>query len=218
MSAVRGVGQKRREGEMSKRSGGGFLKFIGEFIAVVAVALVMAWLLTSYVVQPYEIPSGSMEDTIEIGDRVLSEKVTSHASDPQQGDIVTFLAYEDPANGDIYTHESDADATVQERLEEKVLIKRVIATAGQTVDIADGAVYVDGEQLVESYTDGAVTTELEGSDIEFPYTVAEGELWVMGDNRTNSKDSRFFGGVPVQSVTGRAVFCYWPTDRIGLLE
>ena len=196
---------------------GGCLRSVIEFVVVIVVACIMAYLLTTYVVQPYEIPSGSMEDTIEIGDRVLSEKVTSHATDPQAGDIVTFICYEDPYNEDLYTHKTDASADVQQRLEEKVLIKRVIATAGQVVDIQDGYVYVDGEKLEEDYTDGAVTEQLEGSSIIFPYTVPDDEIWVMGDNRTNSKDSRFFGGVPVSSVTGRAIVCYWPFSRMGTL-
>ena len=105
-----------------------------------------------------------------------------------------------------------------EGLEEVELVKRVVATAGQTVDIVDGAVYVDGEPLEEDYVDGALTEELAGSGIEFPCTVPEGELWVMGDNRTNSTDSRWFGSVPVESVTGRVFFCYWPWDRIGVVE
>lgn len=206
------------EAEKKKSKSGGCLKNLLELVGVIVVAVILAWAITTYVVQPYEIPSGSMEDTIEIGDRVLSEKVTGHVDDPQIGDIVTFTTYEDPLTEDLYTHKTDASAEVQSRLEEKVLIKRVIATEGQVVDLQDGAVYVDGEQLVESYTDGAVTEELSGSDIIFPYTVQEGEVWVMGDNRTNSKDSRFFGGVPVDSITGHAVFCYWPLDRIGPLQ
>lgn len=161
---------------------------------VVVVALVLAWGITNFIAQPYEIPSGSMEDTIEIGDRVLSEKVSYRMGEPSYGDIVTFHDVEDY---------------------DRILIKRVIATGGQTVDLKDGTVYVDGQALSESYTQGKPSYELTGSTIAFPYTVPEGYIWVMGDNRTNSQDSRWFGAVPVSNITGRAFFRYFPFTRIG---
>lgn len=216
--------RKQREGDdvaeqVARRKRGGCLRFLIELVIIVVLAVVIAMLLTTYVIKPYVIPSGSMEDTIEIGDCVLSEKVTSHASDPQAGDIITFTAYEDPLTDDIYATLEDADEDVQSRLEEKVLIKRVIATGGQTVDLQDGVVYVDGVALDEDeYTDGEPSYELENSTVTFPYTVPDGELWVMGDNRTNSKDSRFFGSIPIENVTGHAIVRYLPLDRIGLLE
>jgi signal peptidase I len=101
------------------------------------------------------------------------------------------------------------------------LIKRIIATGGQTVDLIDGKVYVDGVALNEPYTDGLPSYPLSnapGITITYPYTVPEGEVWVMGDNRTNSQDSRYFGSVPVDSITGKAVFRYWPLTSIGTLE
>ena len=91
---------------------------------------------------------------------------------------------------------------------------------GQTVDLVDGVVYVDGEPLDESaYTGGKPSYPLDGpAQIQYPYTVPEGCIWCMGDNRTNSSDSRYFGAVPVSSVTGRAFFTYWPISSIGPLE
>lgn len=200
---------------MTEKRSGGCLRSLLEFIGVIVVAGVLAWAITTFVVQPYEIPSGSMEDTIEVGDRVLSEKISCYFGEPKAGDIVTFEAYEDPLTDDIYTTREDAPETVRGRLEEKVLIKRVIATAGQTVTLEDGYVYVDGRRLSEPYTDGEPSYPLADSSLSFPYTVPEGEIWVMGDNRTNSKDSRFFGGVPVENVTGHAFWRYWPLDRFG---
>ena len=97
-----------------------------------------------------------------------------------------------------------------------MLIKRVIATGGQTVDLRDGAVYVDGVRLDEPYTQGKPSNDL-NSGIQYPYVVPEGYVWVMGDNRTNSADSRAFGAVNMEDITGRAVFRYWPLDRIGTL-
>ena len=175
------------------------LRLVIEILLIVIVAIGLATLFTRFVMQPYEIPSGSMEQTIEVGDRVFSEKVSYMFGDPVQGDIITF---EDPADS------------------ERVLIKRVIATGGQTVDLRDGVVYVDGVPLDEPYTQGKASEPLNPApdvDVSYPFTVPEGRLWVMGDNRTNSADSRAFGAIPLESVTGHAVLRYWPLDRIGTL-
>lgn len=170
------------------------------FIVTIAIIVTVAWGLRTFVFQAYEIPSGSMEDTIMTGDMVFSEKLTYYGSEPQRGDIVTFKDPEIPS---------------------RTLIKRVIATGGETVQLIDGKVYVDGVDLDEPYTDGKETwplTSRYGAAITYPYTVPEGELWVMGDNRTNSQDSRYFGSIPVSSVTGKAIFTYWPLDSIGALN
>ena len=171
------------------------LRLVIEILLIVIVAIGLATLFTRIVMPPYELPSGSMEQTIEAGDRGFSEKVSYMFGDPVQGDIITF---EDPADS------------------ERVLIKRVIATGGQTVDLRDGVVYVDGVPLDEPYTQGKPSNDL-NSGITYPYTVPEGHVWVMGDNRANSADSRAFGAIPLESVTGHAGLRYWPLDRIGTL-
>ena len=170
-------------------------------VMIVAVVVVATFLLRTFVFVPYEIPSGSMEETIMPGDMVFSEKISYYAREPEPGDIVTFA---DPENAD------------------RTLIKRVIAKGGQTVDLRDGAVYVDGVRLEEPYTNGKESWPLAstapGVEVDFPYTVPEGCIWVMGDNRTSSQDSRHFGAVPISSVTGRAAMIYWPFSHFGLLE
>ncbi len=170
-----------------------------EFVVIIIVALAMAWALTTFVVKPYRIPSGSMLETIQLEDRVLSEKISYYFGEPSQGDIVTFVDPEDSS---------------------RVLIKRVIATAGQTVELKDGIVYVDGQALQEdAYTLGKPSYELDSiEDVTYPYTVPEGKIWVMGDNRTDSADSRYFGAVDVSSVTGHAFFTYWPLSSFGFLN
>ena len=187
-------------GEHAEHRESGCLRSIISFLVIVAAVLVLSWGIRTFVFQAYGIPSGSMENTIEVGDMVFSEKVTYYGSDPQRGDIVTFSDPEIPS---------------------RILIKRVIATGGETVDLVDGRVVVDGVALEESYTEGKPSyplTAAYGTEITYPYTVPEGELWVMGDNRTNSQDSRYFGSIDESSVTGRAVFTYWPLSRIGLLN
>ncbi len=115
-------------------------------------------------------------------------------SEPERGDIVVF----DPPNGSTEPY-----------------IKRVIALAGETVEIRDGGVFVDGIRVVEPYIDEGITDCLR-SPCE-PVTVPAGNVWVMGDNRRNSSDSRSFGVVPIENIIGRAWVVYWPRDGIGLV-
>lgn len=178
-----------------------FLRTLISLLGFIVLVVVLSWGLRTFVFQAYEIPSGSMEETIMPGDMVFSEKITYYTSTPQPGDIVTF---------------SDPDPAQSGR----ILIKRVIAVGGQTVDLQDGRVYVDGQLQDEPYTRGEPSyplTPVYGTEINYPYTVPEGGLWVMGDNRTNSQDSRYFGAIKASTVTGKAIFIYWPLDSIGPL-
>lgn len=183
----------------SAKQGNGFLRNLLSILGTIALFVVISWGLRTFVLQPYEIPSGSMEETIQVGDMLFSEKISYYVGEPSYGDIVTFADPEIPS---------------------RTLIKRVIATGGQTVDLQDGHVVVDGKTLVEPYTDGKPSyplTPAYGTSLVYPYTVPEGYLWVMGDNRTNSQDSRYFGAVDSKSVTGKAFFVYWPLDHLGPL-
>lgn len=182
---------------------GGGIRDLLEIVVLVVVALAAAFLLRTYVAEPFVIPSASMEETLKVGDRLVGEKVTYRSSSPQPGDIVTF---EDPENPGT------------------ILIKRVIATEGQSVSLEGGKVVVDGVTLDEPYTEGKESEPLAShsaslsSDIAYPYTVPAGSVWVMGDNRTNSLDSRYFGAIPVSSITSRAVFVFWPASDFGAIK
>lgn len=179
--------------------GGGAKGLVRDILIMIPIVIIVVVLLKAFVFGTYEIPSGSMIDTIEIGDRVISEKITYLTREPVRGEIVTF---KDPTNP------------------ERTLIKRVIATGGETVSMTpDGHVTINGEILDEPYVDGKESNPLANTakPIAYPYEVPEGEMWVMGDNRTSSQDSRYFGSVPISSVTGHAVITYWPPDRIGTL-
>lgn len=188
-------------GQHAERPRSGFLSTLLKLVGLVALVIVLSTALRTFVFQAYEIPSGSMEETIMTGDMVFSEKVSYYFRDVEPGDIVTFNDSLSPG---------------------RVLIKRVIAVGGQVVDINndDGLVYVDGEPLQEPYTDGLPSYRLDNSiaNVTYPYRVPEGELWVMGDNRTNSQDSRYFGSIDRDTVTGRGALIYWPLDHFGLLE
>lgn len=171
-----------------------FLRWVGELVLMVALAFLLATGIRTFVVQPYVIPSGSMIPTIELWDRVIANKFVYRFTEPEYGDIVVL----DDPTGSVPT-----------------LIKRVVATGGQTVDLVNGAVVVDGVVLSEPYTHGKPSLP---QMQPLPYVIPADSVWVMGDNRTDSQDSRFFGAVPVDQVRGKAFFRFWPVDRIGSLD
>ena len=172
------------------------IRWLLETALLVLLAFALAFGIRTYLVEPFIVPTGSMIPTIEIGNRVLAEKITYHfIRPPHYGDIVVFP---DPKG------------------EHPHLIKRVIATAGQTVDLREGKVYVNEQQLIEPYTHNLPSNPL-APEFRYPFTVPAGDLWVMGDNRTNSADSRAFGPIPVSAVQGHAVWTYWPLSAFGRL-
>lgn len=178
----------------------GIIRRFLSFVVCVVIVVAAAWGIRQYVIEPFEVPSGSMEDTIMTGDRIFAEKLSYHFDEPSAGDIVVF-----------------SDPQVPSR----VLVKRVIATEGQTVSLVGGDVYVDGVRLSEPYAQGnsyPLSPTAGNVSLSYPFTVPAGCLWVMGDNRENSSDSRYFGPIDADSVFGRAVVVYWPLDRIGLLD
>ena len=141
-----------------------------------------------------------MEETIMTGDYIFAEKLSYQFGEPEQGDIAVF-----------------ADPQIPSR----TLVKRVIATEGQTINLVDGKVYVDGTELPEFYTLGQPTYPLFTAgnvSISYPYTIPEGCVWMMGDNRTNSLDSRYFGPIDEDTLFGKAILIYWPLNDIGLLN
>lgn len=172
-------------------------RWLLETALLVLLAFALAFGIRTFLVEPFIVPTGSMIPTIQINNRVLAEKVTFRfIRPPHYGDIVVFP---DPKG------------------EHPHLIKRVIATGGQTVDLRGGKVYVDGRELVEPYTHNLPSVQLT-PEYAFPLKVPEGDLWVMGDNRTNSGDSRVFGPIPVSEVQGRAIWTYWPLSAFAVLK
>ncbi|MGW7266695.1 signal peptidase I [Streptomyces sp. NPDC054842] len=202
---------------------------IKEIPLLVGVAVLIALVLKTFLVQAFVIPSGSMENTIQIGDRVLVDKLTPwFGSRPQRGDVVVF---KDPGNwleGE-QTVKKDDPIVVKQVKEgltfigllpsdnDKDLIKRVVAVGGDTVKCCDkqGRVTVNGMPLDESY----IHPDNKPSAFAFSVTVPKGRLWVMGDHRANSADSRYhrtekYGGtVSEESVVGRAMVIAWPVGH-----
>lgn len=166
-----------------------------EWVAVIVGALVVALVVKTFLIQAFYIPSESMVPTLKVGDRVLVNKLSYSRGDVDRGDIVVFARPGGPG----------ADGIAD-------LIKRVVALPGETVEGRDGAVYVDGRRLDETYLpDGTTTGPFP------PFTLPDDEVWVMGDNRNASDDSRRFKGVPLDDVVGRAFVVIWPVGEIGLL-
>lgn len=169
-----------------------------EWVAVLVVAVVLAVVIKAFFVQAFKIPSESMEPTLMPGDRVVVNKLSYRAHDVNRGDIVVFHRPERAPSG--------PNTPAQ-------LIKRVIGLPGETITTRDSHIFIDGRRLVEPYLDPDTPTY----DIDNPVTVPEGQIWVMGDNRLHSGDSRYFGPIEIDSIIGRAFFKIWPPGRLGSL-
>jgi signal peptidase I len=211
-------GSSKAAGEGSgKAARGSTSSFFRELPVLLLVAFLLAFLLRTFVLQVFFIPSGSMEPTLQIDDRMVVEKITYLFREPVRGEIVVF---EGESFGVV-----DPDATAGERIIRGVgqflgvvptsardYVKRVIGLPGDEIVIEDGEVRVNGELLEEAY----VVFE-DPSDFG-PVTVPDGHLFFLGDNRPNSADSRRgLGFVPVDAVVGRSAVIIWPFDHVGLL-
>ncbi|MEM7142305.1 MAG: signal peptidase I [Actinomycetota bacterium] len=178
-----------------------------EWAAVAVGALAVALLIKAFLLQAFYIPSPSMEPTLREDDRVLVNKLSYRIGDVQRGDVIVF---ERPP--------SEINAQTDD------FIKRVIGLEGETVSFSDGRVFIDGQALVEDYTAGDPTQHnaiIPGCD-NVPASsdtcvVPDGHVFVLGDNRMHSRDSRFFGPVDEDTIVGRAFIKVWPLGDIGFL-
>ncbi|AFZ59530.1 signal peptidase I [Anabaena cylindrica FACHB-243] len=168
-----------------------------ENLTLVAIALTLALLIRTFIAEPRLIPSESMYPTLHTGDRLVVEKVSYRFHPPKTGDIVVFKS---PPELQRRGYEAN-----------QAFIKRVIGMPGEVISVAKGKVYLDGQPLQEEYI-------AEPPNQPFaPVTVPENEFFVMGDNRNDSNDSRYWGFLPQKNLIGRATFRFWPFDRIGLI-
>lgn len=186
-----------QEQEINKDKSKSFWASIRENLQIIAIALVLALLIRTFVAEPRFIPSDSMLPTLEQGDRLVVEKLSYDFHPPRRGDIVVF---EPPVQLQLQGYQKD-----------QAFIKRVIATAGDVIAVKEGKIYLNNQPLSEDYI-------LESPQYNLmPLLVPENNLFVMGDNRNNSNDSHIWGFLPENNVIGRAVFRFFPFNRLGIL-
>lgn len=183
---------------------------VREWVESIVIAFIMAMFIREFFIQAFKIPSGSMIPTLLVGDRLMvnklrygpkvrfTDKRLPGFTKPKRGDIIVFVYPEDP---------------------KRDFIKRLIAFSGETVEIKDGDIYVDGRHLEETVIDKTFYYNrgkygLDGQSIHVP----QGHVFVLGDNSASSHDSRFWGFVPEKNIIGRAELIYWPLNRMRFLE
>jgi signal peptidase I len=204
----------------------GVLSFLQELPVLLVIAFILALLIKTFLMQAFYIPSESMEPTLNVGDRVLVNKVVYHLHAPRRGDVIVFA---DP-NPEPQPHRNPVNAFWHWLTEglgvatspEKDFIKRVIGLPGDLVECKNGSVYINGQPLNEPYI------AQEDDRPCGPARVPANMLFVLGDNRLNSRDSRYglgvhpngsaIGFIPYDKVIGRAFVIIWPPSNVGLLH
>ena len=188
-----------------------FKSEIREWTESIVIALILALLIRTFVIQAFKIPSGSMIPTFEIGDRIFVSKFIYGARlpftkirlpalrQPHRGDIVVFVSPETP---------------------KKDFVKRLIALEGETVEIKNGSILINGKDI---YGPTSVKSNYYYNRGDYgkdgmAVTVPEGFYFTLGDNSANSRDSRYWGFVPKKNLIGKAVFLYWPIQRIRIIR
>lgn len=201
---------------MKKINGKTIIREVLEWSLYLTVSFVIVLLLNSEVYALTEVKQWSMENTLFEGERLYIDKISYHFSEPQLGDVVVFLQGEinEGFNDRIITALEDIKTKFQGEPRSNRFIKRVIGVPGDKIDIQDEKVYVNDKLLEETYVKGNTIS----STIEYPVIVPEGQLFVMGDNRERSNDSRAFGFVDYKSIEGKAIFRLWPINKLGNIK
>lgn len=183
------------EKEDTEKESVNILKEILSLLGTMAIAAALVFLLKEFVIINAFIPSGSMENTIMPGDRVIGNRLAYLSEEPERGDIVIFLYPDD---------------------ESQLFVKRIIGLPGESVVIEDAKVYIEGVLLDEPY----LKEEWQIGNDTYTFEIPEGSYLVLGDNRNNSKDARYWENTYVEAdkILGEAVFRYWPFSSIGMLK
>ena len=170
---------------------------MAEFFFILLIAFALAFgFIRPFVIEAFYIPSESMVPTLEVGDRVFVNKFIYRFHEPQRHDIIVSKSIEGSTEGG-----------------QKDLIKRVVGLPGDEISVQDGVLFVNGKRQEEPY----VNPRFPGTSSFGPMTVPKGEVFVMGDNRADSLDSRFFGPVPFENIEGKAFLIFWPPGHIKLI-
>ena len=162
-----------------------------DILEAVILAIILAAVIRIWLFEPFYIPSPSMETTLMTNDRIIVNKFIYKINEPERGDIIVFQYPLDP---------------------ERDFVKRVIALEGETIEVRDNYVYINGKRLEEPYIQDTMVFNFG------PVRVPKDHLFVMGDNRNNSDDSRVWGALHTKYLVGKTVFKYWPPNRIGGID
>jgi len=197
----------KKKKEKTKKEKKSALTVLREYIESFGIALILALIIKCSVVEAYKIPSGSMEDTLLVGDFLLANKFIYGSRVPIPFTDIHLPALREPKPGDIVIFKYPKNTKVN-------YIKRCVAVEGQTVEIRNKVLYVDGKRVTDpplaKYTNpGARSPGREPRDNFGPYKVPKGHLFMMGDNRDNSADSRYWGSLPRELVLGKAMLIHW---------
>ncbi|NBI29664.1 signal peptidase I [Chengkuizengella marina] len=193
-------------------------KEIVSWIITFLVAFGVAFFIQSEVFAVTEVKQSSMENTLFENERIIIDKISDTFNDFDRGDIVIFT--EEELTGGFWSSNigiqlDDYMDKVTNGEPRKRLVKRIIGVPGDIIDIKEGQVYINGDLIAESYIKGEKTFT---RNVEFPIEVPEGKVFVMGDNRTVSRDSRDFGPIDMNNIEGKAIFKMWPINEIGLID
>jgi signal peptidase I len=194
-----------------------------ELVLIIAIALGLALAIQAFIVKPYRIPSGSMEPTLKVGQRVLVNRIGERFSDPHIGEIAVFhppVGAEQEQCGAARQGRGYSAACSQALPKEDDgvnFIKRVVAGPGDTIFIREGHLYRNGKRESDSFIAPCRGTPEEYCNFLTPVRIPADRWFMMGDNRGKSDDSRFWGPVPKGWIIGEAFATYWPPDRIGFL-
>jgi signal peptidase I len=189
---------------LKKTAGKGQQKsVVREYVEAIIIALLLAFFIRTFVVQAFKIPSGSMIPTLLIGDHILVNKFGYGVKNPLNG--ATWVAVGDPQRHDVIVFKYPQNPSQD-------FIKRVVGVAGDRVEIVEKKVFVNGELLVEPNAVNMDPEYKEARDKMEPITVPPGSVFVLGDNRDNSHDGRFWGFVDLKDVRGKAFMLYWSWD------
>ncbi|MGB0561071.1 MAG: signal peptidase I [Spirulinaceae cyanobacterium] len=173
-----------------------------ETATVVGLSIFFAVVIRTFIAEARYIPSRSMLPTLEVGDRLMIEKLSYRFGDPKRGDVIVFRP---PDEAERCTPHQEVELPIRD-----AYIKRIVGLPGETVEVKAGTVYVDSEPLEENYLD-------ESPKYSFgPVTVPEESYLVLGDNRNESCDSHVWGAVPEQQIIGRTVVRFFPFNRLSL--
>jgi signal peptidase I len=190
-----------------------------ELVLIVALAVGLALLIQAFLVKPYQIPSESMEPTLDVGQRVLVDRVGYHFGDPDIGDIVVFHPPQGAVSGEAcpVPHPGEPCPQPDDQEADTNFIKRIVAGPGDRLSIRNGHPVVNGVMAKEPFINPCHDGPGEPCNYPKTITIPPNEYFMMGDNRDSSDDSRFWGPVPRDWIIGKAFFTYWPPSRVGIL-